>query len=436
MTAEIAILNREAVALASDSAATIATEPISKIFPSANKIFTLSKFCPVGIMIYGNASFMGIPWETIIKIYRNKLSENESSHLGDYAKAFLDFLDNGNPLFPETVQDAHVSETAHAYFNLIKEQIENKVNQKIEDSDMIDKKGIKSIVEEILNNHAEVWDRSNNIPNIPAKFFDEVSTKYKTIINTAFDDTFEKLPLSQKNSALIKKFSVYCLTKLSAALTNEKRSGIVVAGFGKDDVFPAVMSYDLETILNNRLKYREGTTGKIDFKNGAAVIPFAQSEMVSTFMDGIDPKYREIIESYVENVFMEYSKIMVNKLKNYTDMEKTELEKKFVEASQKIVEDLSVKLTKYQRAYHSSPIVDIVAILPKDELAAMAESLVNLTSFKRRVTPESETVGGPIDVAVITKGDGFIWIKRKHYFKAELNPQFRENYYRGCTKYE
>jgi hypothetical protein len=44
---------------------------------------------------------------------------------------------------------------------------------------------------------------------------------------------------------------------------------------------------------------------------------------------------------------------------------------------------------------------------------------------------ESETVGGPVDVALISKGDGFIWIKRKHYFKAELNPQFFANYYRG-----
>jgi len=53
----------------------------------------------------------------------------------------------------------------------------------------------------------------------------------------------------------------------------------------------------------------------------------------------------------------------------------------------------------------------------------MAESLVNLTKFKRRVSKEQETVGGPIDVAVITKGDGFVWIKRKHYFQPELNPR-------------
>ena len=77
------------------------------------------------------------------------------------------------------------------------------------------------------------------------------------------------------------------------------------------------------------------------------------------------------------------------------------------------------------------PVLDIVGDLPKDELAAMAESLVNLTSFKRRITAEAETVGGPIDVAVISKGDGFVWIKRKHYFQKDLNPAFFANYYRG-----
>ena len=75
--------------------------------------------------------------------------------------------------------------------------------------------------------------------------------------------------------------------------------------------------------------------------------------------------------------------------------------------------------------------MSIVDFLPKDELAAMAESLVNLTSFRRHVSLDSETVGGPIDVAVISKGDGFIWIKRKHYFKPELNQNFVRNYYRN-----
>ena len=81
------------------------------------------------------------------------------------------------------------------------------------------------------------------------------------------------------------------------------------------------------------------------------------------------------------------------------------------------------------------PIIEMLGHLQKDELAEMAESLVNLTAFKRKMSKEMESVGGPIDVAVISKGDGFIWVKRKHYFKPELNQAFFNNYfdYRGIT---
>jgi hypothetical protein len=77
--------------------------------------------------------------------------------------------------------------------------------------------------------------------------------------------------------------------------------------------------------------------------------------------------------------------------------------------------------------------LDTVSILPKEELAAMAEALVSLTSSKRKMSLDIETVGGPVDVAVITKGDGLIWIRRKHYFESDLNPHFFANYFERLT---
>ena len=76
------------------------------------------------------------------------------------------------------------------------------------------------------------------------------------------------------------------------------------------------------------------------------------------------------------------------------------------------------------------PMVDMLGHLQKDELAEMAESLVNLTVFKQKMSKGPESVGGPIDVAVISKGDGFVWVKRKHYFKPELNQAFLNNYFK------
>ena len=71
-----------------------------------------------------------------------------------------------------------------------------------------------------------------------------------------------------------------------------------------------------------------------------------------------------------------------------------------------------------------------VGTLSKEDLAEMAESLIYLTYLKRRFTFAEESVGGPVDVAVISKGDGFIWMKRKHYFKPELNTHFFNNYFK------
>jgi len=80
MTAEIAILNKEAIALAADSAVTMkAGEAGEKVFTSANKLFALSKYQPVGIMVYGSAEFMDVPWETIIKIYRKETVDKKHS---------------------------------------------------------------------------------------------------------------------------------------------------------------------------------------------------------------------------------------------------------------------------------------------------------------------------------------------------------------------
>ena len=62
MTAEVASMNKHAIALAADSAVTLHNEMGQKIFTSASKIFTLSKYHPVGVMVYGNATFMGTPW--------------------------------------------------------------------------------------------------------------------------------------------------------------------------------------------------------------------------------------------------------------------------------------------------------------------------------------------------------------------------------------
>jgi hypothetical protein len=122
----------------------------------------------------------------------------------------------------------------------------------------------------------------------------------------------------------------------------------------------------------------------------------------------------------------------LGQIPNLSATKRKELAAKLNGASQNLLQEFDKEFGRFQRETLIDPVVATVAVLPKDELAAMAESLVNLTSFKRKFSMDAETVGGPIDVAVISKGDGFVWIKRKHYFTKDLNPQFLTNYYQDA----
>ena len=90
MTAIVGVLNKHAVAIAADSAVTMGDT--HKVVNSGNKIFTLSKYHPVGIMTYNAADFMGTPWEIIIKQYRKQLGDSSKPHINDYIEDFINYL--------------------------------------------------------------------------------------------------------------------------------------------------------------------------------------------------------------------------------------------------------------------------------------------------------------------------------------------------------
>jgi hypothetical protein len=48
----------------------------------------LSKYHPVAVMIFGSADIMNVPWEIIIKSYRNKLGKRRFSKLGVTPRIF------------------------------------------------------------------------------------------------------------------------------------------------------------------------------------------------------------------------------------------------------------------------------------------------------------------------------------------------------------
>ena len=93
MTAEVIVVNKNAIAMAADSAVTV-NNPFGapKIYNTVNKLFNLNRNVPVALMVYGNAEFIGLPWETIVKTYRKRLGNTTFPSIEEYARDFIIYL--------------------------------------------------------------------------------------------------------------------------------------------------------------------------------------------------------------------------------------------------------------------------------------------------------------------------------------------------------
>lgn len=67
----------------------------------------------------------------------------------------------------------------------------------------------------------------------------------------------------------------------------------------------------------------------------------------------------------------------------------------------------------------------VSAAMPIQDAVDLAEFLVRVTIGFVRFCPGHPTVGGPIEIAAVTKHEGFKWVQRKHYFDADVNPTTR-----------
>lgn len=421
MSAIIAVLNRHGVSLAADSAVTLGNT--HKVVNSGNKIFTLSKYYPVAIMTYSNASFMSVPWDIIIKEYRKYLQQRSFPKLSDYQEDFIKFVVKNNFFCDE--------ETQHMF---LQSQIRNfyEINLKIAST----KSGIHDFADPNLYSFliSELNDcASANATSAKCPMLEDYSKKDFLQFSKADFDAF----YNSKCPQLIKKqdraiFEESYFQYLKVQIETAENTGLVFVGYGEQEIYPSLIPVNASIAFDGRWKYyvdknRIGIIG--DKYSNAIVSPFAQIDVVQTIINGINPGLKDIVTNIVKNSTASLVKQIKQKVNLIPGNNKNKIDI-LAFNEEPIIEDIVANINQNMFKYYTQPLLETIVSLDKDDMANMAESFIALTSLIRRMSPGEETVGGPVDVAFISKGDGFVWIKRKHYFKPDLNHCFFENYYK------
>jgi hypothetical protein len=130
MTTEIAVANRLGIALASDSAVTISGAGRVKIFDTADKLFELSTHHPVAVMINGNMDCLGIPWEILVKDFREEHGEAAREKIADWTKDFLAYVESHMLISQESISK-YVDTIIESEINEIQGSVSSKIRDRI-----------------------------------------------------------------------------------------------------------------------------------------------------------------------------------------------------------------------------------------------------------------------------------------------------------------
>jgi len=195
----------------------------------------------------------------------------------------------------------------------------------------------------------------------------------------------EKLDINDyKVSEIAKMYTEYIYQMYKESFKhmsdNEKPAlGFIIMGYSKDAM------YAEEYITNIRHGKLEGPT-----------LLRGEKEWGMTWNGEIEP---------VTRLYFGFSTLLPSILKEKLKLRDDQLNQ--------IVETLKRHLT----------IPLVIPSMPIQDAIYLAEFLVDFVIKFSKFRPGAPTVGGPIEIAAITKHEGFKWVKRKHYYSKELNPK-------------
>lgn len=418
MSAGICIMNKNAIALAADSAVTVG--PHLAIHNSANKLFALSKVAPVGAIIYSNAEVMGIPVEILIKQYKKDLGQKTFNSLEDYVKNFISYMLRNKRLFHFAENEArYISNVYIDLLNGLNRDYIQLVSRKIDEVRReLTSEELAAVQQDAVKMTMDFIDQLPLLPDFDVTEY--ILANYSGEVKGYISSVFPWITGYTLDNLTTKVCTIF-----NRDFFRNGYVGIAIAGYGENDIFPKMHHIHLSGIISNNVRYIVREQVAITEDNTATISPLAQTDVMQTFLFGINDGFINAlaneIPKQIQNVFQSLDD------DHFIEGKKKEVLGKLSSATPNIINQI---VEKAQQEY-LRPITQSVATLPIEELALLAESMINITSLRRKVAIDNNigTVGGPIDVGMITKSDGFIWIKRKHYFDQSYNPQYFYSHY-------
>ena len=407
MTSEIAVMNQRAIALAADSAVTLIDGGTVVVRNEQRKLFNLIEGKPIGLMFFGVADMLGHPWDHLIEHYQKTQKAGALAHVRDYAASFTGALDHMEDFFPKNRQKDDYKRLLASVFRYV-----FNLAQYLRDSggsEGDDTAILEHAIDTIWRDYQFKPDGTlrPDLPCFPVEFGRRVLGEHGAMISELIQYGFAPFGLSKQAQARLQDIAVFCVVK---DLFLEDVTGLVFGGFGTEERYPALVTYFVSAIVCGIVKRAEASNDAIDTEHRSRIRVFADSEVTNAFIRGIDYNlerrlyggFRMLMHGLVDQVVGAFP----NADPSTREGVREKFQKDFVP---RYFEAFYQAIAQYQQQAFINPVLRVLEIAGRTELADTARELVGLNVFKKRIMAQKETVGGAIDVAIISRENGFQW---------------------------
>ena len=416
MTAIVGILNKKAAVMAADSALTVQRGDSTRIYNNATKIFKLSDKYPVGLMLFNSLDFMEVPLDVLIKLYRQQHGDKPFPTLQGYVDNFIDFLSKETRLKEDKTQHHYLMSEIGTYYNKVKDfassQLDEEMSRAPEDAPELTEEESRNKVKEALKAGIEAITELVNERDGKSPEFEDY--KFRKFLRYAEEDIDglmelckeEELPTDMREDW---EKGIYEYIRSNFFYNG---TGLVFAGYGENDLFPSLIPIYVSGIFDGNLRfcYSPDENEQISNENESAIVPFAQVDVMMTVMKGISPALHEKVGELAKETASQTKDKMIEAMKE-AGVDEATIAKIQETNLDEITGKHDEQVQEFIQTEYVNGLVDTVEAFGVEDMADMAESLISITNLQRHITASEESVGGPVDVAVITRDEGFIWLK-------------------------
>lgn len=410
MTALVGVLNKRGAAIAADSAMTVFGNGSSKIYNNEQKIFPLSDKNPIGVMICNNLNFLTTPWALIFELYKAERGNQTFPNLTGYAEDFLKYIKALKSLQTQEVKNAFYQNEFDQLIEAFRSIFEKKYDEITENNPEISNEEISRICYEHTFNEVkdalfdyEINSRLKDFNRV--EFYHEVIEPNKEYFSQKRKE-FPRMKDEKWNTLL----EYFHRDLINNSFTGSQQTELIFVGFGSEDIFPASQRVYILGMTGSHLKYDIEEISEISHTSSAEIRPFAQTDVMLTLMKGVSPQsdqeYRdatiELEEGVINDItdLLKKEKVSPSIIKKIKGLSFEKVHERYMDRIENFIHDNFI-----------SGIVTALDFFNLEEMAKMAENLIAVTNLQRHISSSEESVGGLIEVAIITKTGGFKWIK-------------------------